>query len=221
MLRVVATTVSRAAHPDGRLSQNWRDRTRKMAIYSFSRRGRAKGAHLSNWHKATGNLSSITRLTEELNRRAWLLARRIDKSDYNISSQQVPERLIAIEIILKGLQAEMNDIFTKEQGRLGSEEEAETDFDNDEMQRARLLLSKLDQQEKRINGKRSRVTMREGKIFFVFNRRQPWIARSDSKWTDLRLRVPSIWFPKNKSKTSFAVPESKHYGLLVDVGNHQ
>jgi len=136
-----------------------------MPIYNFSRRSGYKGAQ-PNSRKAKANLGSVTRLTDALNRSAWLLGDRVPESGY-VSSEQV-DKLAGIEISLKGLRTQMSEIFPKEQ--LDSEEEAKTNLDEREVQEARDLLSQqLDQKEKRIRGKQSRAAIREGKTFFVFH----------------------------------------------------
>src|SRR5712692_7769773 len=86
-----------------------------MPIYHVRRWERGRGAHLTKWHQTAESLGSITRLTQELNEIAWVLAYRVDKGEFNVSSQDIPQKLGGIATVLEGLRTQVEEVLAKEE----------------------------------------------------------------------------------------------------------
>lgn len=85
-----------------------------MPIYHVRRWERGRGAHFTNWYQTAESLGSITRLTQELNEIAWMLAHRVENWESNVSSQGIPQKLAGIVTVLEGLRTQVEEVLAGE-----------------------------------------------------------------------------------------------------------
>lgn len=147
-----------------------------MPVYHTRRWGSGRGAHLTNWHKAAESLGAITRLTEELNKIAWVLAHRVEHSELNLSSQSISQKLSGIATVLEGLPAQVADAFSKES--LPDSSAAEEAFRTARQAEAKTASADSTTtteastyERKDITGKRFRACARDGKVFLIYRKR--------------------------------------------------
>ncbi len=151
-----------------------------MPVYYPRRWGVGRGAHLTNWYRAAESLGSITRLSQELNELAWVLAHRVEHSELNLSSQNISQKLGGIVTLLEGLPAQIADAFSKE--RLPDASTAEEAFRSAKLSEANssspagsaaspTTTGTPASERRSIRGKRFQACARDGKVFVAYRKR--------------------------------------------------
>lgn len=156
-----------------------------MPIYHVRRWGAGRGAHFTNWHQTAESLGSITRLTQELNEIAWVLAHRVENGESNVSSQGIPQRLAGIVTVLEGLRTQVEEVLAGE--KLPDASVAEEALESVKLSEAKELLRSVAppvptmpvDEQKSIRGKRFQARTRDGRVFLAYRKRSDlpiWIG---------------------------------------------
>lgn len=125
-----------------------------------------------NFSKAAASLARITRLTEQLNKIAWLLAYRVEDSELNLSSQNISHKLDGIAMQLENLPTQVEQLLASE--KLPDAPAAEEAFKSaklSEAEESSIAVAPAVDGPRKIRGKRFEACARDGRVFVIYRKR--------------------------------------------------